>query len=132
MNTQIRLSASDRGVTLLELSVVILVLITLISVLFLGAQAYKEGADRSNCVMNIRNVQVAVRCYQNIYHLDPGDEINQAVLIGDKSGFLKSMPNCPGDGDYTLTTEIPDTGQLALDCSIEGGLEHTPKEHSSW
>ena len=132
MNTRARLSTSNKGVTLLELSIVILVLITLISVLFLGAQAYKEGADRSHCVLNIRNVQVAVRSYQNIYHLEPGDEINQTVLIGTNSGFLKSMPDCPGNGDYTLSVEIPDTGDLALDCSISGDLEHIPKEHSAW
>ena len=49
------------GMTLLELTVVILVLLSLISILFIGARAWKKGADRAGCILNIRNVQQAVR-----------------------------------------------------------------------
>ena len=49
------------GMTLLELTVVILVLLSLISILFIGARAWKKGSDRSANIMNIRNVQQAVR-----------------------------------------------------------------------
>ena len=49
------------GMTLLELTVVILVLLSLISILFIGARAWKKGSDRAGCIMNIRNVQQAVR-----------------------------------------------------------------------
>lgn len=49
------------GMTLLELTVVILVLLSLLSVLFVGTKAWKVGSDRSVNVMNIRNVQQAVR-----------------------------------------------------------------------
>jgi prepilin-type N-terminal cleavage/methylation domain-containing protein len=44
------------GMTLLELTVVILVLLSLISILFVGARAWKKGSDRSANIMNIRNV----------------------------------------------------------------------------
>ena len=50
-----------KGMTLLELTVVILVLLSLISVLFIGARAWKKGSDRAACILNIRNFQQAVR-----------------------------------------------------------------------
>ena len=52
-------SKRTRGMTLLELTVVILVLLSLISILFIGARAWKKGSDRAGCIMQIRNVQLA-------------------------------------------------------------------------
>ncbi len=126
-------TSKDTGITLLELTVVILVLIGMISVLFIGAKAYKEGADRAQCVVNIRNVQVAVRSYQNLYILNPGDDINSARLVSEDGGFMDTLPSCPAQGEYTLVTEIPDLGDLALDCSVEtDGFEHIPSQHANW
>ena len=38
----------------------------------LGARAWKNGSDRTGCIMTIRNVQVAVRSYQNLYGYEAG------------------------------------------------------------
>jgi prepilin-type N-terminal cleavage/methylation domain-containing protein len=54
------------GMTLLELTVVILVLLSLISILFVGARAWKKGSDRSANLMNLRNTQQAMRGAQNM------------------------------------------------------------------
>jgi len=54
------------GVTLLELSVVIIVLLCITALLMVGAQAWCRGADRASCVINIRNIQISVRSYQNL------------------------------------------------------------------
>ena len=54
------------GMTLIEITVVILVLLTLIAVLFIGANIYKKGADRAACILNIRNIHQAVRADQNL------------------------------------------------------------------
>ena len=43
------------GMTLLELTVVILVLLSLISILFIGARAWKKGSDRAASILTIRN-----------------------------------------------------------------------------
>ena len=61
-----------RGMTLLELTVVIIVLLALISVMFVGARAWKRGSDRAGCVLTLRNVQVAARSYQNLYGYNYG------------------------------------------------------------
>ncbi|MBC7981098.1 MAG: prepilin-type N-terminal cleavage/methylation domain-containing protein, partial [Armatimonadetes bacterium] len=41
------MKAAKSGMTLLELTVVILVLLSLISILFIGARAWKKGSDRA-------------------------------------------------------------------------------------
>ena len=61
------------GMTLIEITVVILVLLTLIAVLFIGANIYKKGADRAACILNIRNIHQAVRADQNLENRNAGD-----------------------------------------------------------
>jgi type II secretory pathway pseudopilin PulG len=57
---------SKKGMTLLELTVVILVLLALIGILFVGGRAWKKGSDRAASTLQIRNVQQAVRSYANM------------------------------------------------------------------
>ena len=52
--------------TILELTVVILVLLSLISILFVGATAWKKGCDRAANLMNVRNCQQAMRGHENV------------------------------------------------------------------
>ena len=81
---------SKSGMTLLELTVVILVLLSLISILFIGARAWKKGSDRAANILNIRNVQQAVRGHGNMngivqQSLDPviaGGPILPAAIFG--------------------------------------------------
>ena len=61
-----------RGMTLVELTVMVAVLLGMAAVLFVGARAWKLGSDRTGCILNIRNVQMAVRSYQNVYGYLPG------------------------------------------------------------
>ena len=83
LNTQNKRKA---GMTLLELTVVILVLLSLISILFIGARAWKKGSDRSANIMNIRNCQQAMRGEQNMKTLsavtpDPFDSDDLAEFM---------------------------------------------------
>jgi type II secretory pathway pseudopilin PulG len=75
-----RTSKRASGMTLLELTVVILVLLSLISILFVGARAWKKGSDRSANIMNIRNTQQAMRGHENMKGLNPGDAFTQTEL----------------------------------------------------
>ena len=68
------------GMTLLELTVVILVLLSLISILFVGARAWKKGSDRSANIMNIRNCQQAMRGEENMKTLAKGAAFTQTQL----------------------------------------------------
>lgn len=126
--------------TLLEISVIILVLFSFISILFIGVGAWKRGADRAACIMNIRQVQLAVRSYANTEGLDEGAHTNElsppvnlpAELIGaDK--FLPRHPLCPGNGIYTLDgNKIPPRGVLYMNCTLALSQDHVPNSFGSW
>lgn len=131
-------SGKVRGMTLLELTVVILVLLSLISVLFIGANAWKKGSDRALCIMNIRNVQTAVRSFSNLYGYNPGESVPglQMRVIGPGQ-FVEKLPSCPASGVYSYGGEagaetIPLIGTLYLKCSLSTSAGHVPTDVSDW
>ena len=130
---------SKSGMTLLELTVVILVLLSLISILFIGARAWKKGSDRAGCILNIRNVQQAASGYKNMHPALTSATIGAASanIIG-ATGLLKD-PVCPGAGLYTIDlTKIYATGtaggaSVAASCSLAPTEEHVPEgDLSQW
>ena len=121
-----------KGLTLIELTVVILVLLALISVLFIGGRAWKRGSDRAGCIMNIRNAQQAVRSYQNLRGLNDGATYDFAVDVVGPGNFIETYPNCPGYGSYTPSPTIPNLGTLAITCSLAGSQDHVPDDYSGW
>ena len=130
-------SGTQRGMTLLELTVVILVLLSLISILFVGAQAWKRGSDRTLCIMNIQNVQKGVRSYSNLYGYGPGQSVAglQLRVVGTGE-FVEKPPVCPSGGIYTYGAAfgidtIPPVGQLYLSCSLSSS-GHIPANHGDW
>ena len=124
------------AMTLLELTVVILVLLSLIAILFVGAQAWKKGTDRAGCILNIRNVQQAVRGHQNLFNLAEGAALPRATIYSATadSAYLKT-PVCPGGGTYDeAVVTVPAVGTLYLPCSkasIANG-NHAPATYSEW
>ena len=131
------------GMTLLELTVVILVLLSLISILFIGARAWKKGSDRAASILQIRNVQQAVRSYANMNGVNPNTTV--ATLETDVFGpgkFIENNPTAnphPAGGTYVFTiaapTLVPDIGDLYME--TPGGDEPTefnPKagSHDDW
>lgn len=132
-----RRNRAPRGMTLLELTVVILVLLSLISILFIGAQAWKKGSDRTLCIMNIQNVQKGVRSYSNLYGFNPGQNVaGLQVRIVGLGKFVEKTPACPSSGDYTYggtfgVDTIPPVGQLYLGCSLSTS-GHIPSNFGDW
>jgi len=120
-----------KGMTLLELTVVILVLLSLISILFIGARAWKKGSDKAGCIMNIRNVQQAVRSYQNMNAQNVGDSLATTDIIGT-GNFVETTPTCPGAGTYSFGSEIPDVGTLYMTCSLASSESHEPASIAGW
>ena len=129
--------ASMAGMTLLELTVVILVLLSLISILFIGANAWKKGSDQTLCIMNIRNVQNGLRSFSNLYGHSPGQSVaglkSRVVGLGK---FVESTPSCPSTGAYTYgltygADTIPPIGELYLQCSLSA-TGHIPANFGEW
>ena len=127
-----------QGMTLLELTVVILVLTSLVGLLFFGTRAWKRGSDRAICIIQIQSVQKGVRSYSNLYDLAPGDSVPELKkeIIG-RGKFMEATPSCPANGIYTYgrasgIDKIPLIGQLYLECALSGLEAHTPLSHADW
>lgn len=121
-----------KGMTLLELTVVILVLLSLIGVLFTGSRAWIRGSNKANCIINIRKVQVAVRSHQNLTGLPEGAILDVAGALTGPGKFIESTPVCPSSGTYSYATTIPVVGVLAMTCSEAVLLEHAPEAYIGW
>ncbi len=126
------------GMTLLEMTVVILVLLTLISVLFISAQAWKRGSDRALCIIHIQNVQKGIRGYSNLYGFYPGSSAPnlQSHIIG-LGRFVETTPICPGGGTYSFgqtygVDTVPPIGTLYMECDLSATEEHVPDSYSDW
>ncbi|MGJ8633410.1 MAG: hypothetical protein ACSHX7_05775 [Luteolibacter sp.] len=139
---------SKRGISLLELTVVILVLLSLVSILFLGTKAWRKGSDRATCIMKIRNMQVATRSYQNIYGYTPGGNpyasdgtqniakhlLSKGYISQEYFDNSQGTSTCPGGGTYN--TPFPDffpvAGTLYMVCSLASTSEHEPSSSTDW
>jgi type II secretory pathway pseudopilin PulG len=123
------------GMTLLELTVVILVLLSLISILFIGARAWKKGSDRAGCIMNIRNVQQAVRSHANMQGLNIGDTFVESEVIG-AGKFVEKTPTCPSGDPLAVYAfgggVVPDVGVLYMTCGIAATESHVPTSYTDW
>lgn len=137
-----------RGLTLLELTVVVTLLLLLASLLYVGARAWKRGGDRAICVMTLRNIQVATRSYQNIYGYNYGSRPSTENGTQDiaehllSKGYIETKlyrqtrgtDPCPAGGTYTcpMPDVFPDEGQLYMDCTLASSDQHAPDRHTDW
>ncbi|QTN33779.1 hypothetical protein HZ994_16150 [Akkermansiaceae bacterium] len=141
-NTQ-NMKASKSGMTLLELTVVILVLLSLISILFIGARAWKRGSDRAASILTIRNSQQAVRSFSNMNGYNPGQSPTGGVaaLVFGPGLFIENNPTTPAPGqsahpaggnnayDYGAggADQIPNIGVLYIVATGDDALDMNPK-----
>lgn len=122
------------AMTLLELTVVIVIMLSLIGILAIGAKTWKNGSDRSVCILNLQAVQKGVRSFSNLYGYTPGASVSglEAQIIGT-GRFVESMPLCPSEGTYASGGDvIPEMGSLYFNCSLASSGEHTPHVTEDW
>ena len=134
--------------TLLELTIVIMVLLGLISITAIGARAWRRGGDRACCVLTLRNVQIAARSYQNLYGYNYGgrpyaengsQDIAQHMF---EKGYIEKnlydlasgAEQCPAGGTYSCPNPdiFPAPGDLYMTCSLALSLAHEPAAHADW
>lgn len=132
-----RIEQRRRGMTLIEMTVAIIVLLAFLTMTFIGVRAWKRGSDRAACLMNIRHVQQALRGHANMNGLVAGDPLvppdePERTVIGPNT-FIPSMPRCPGRGMYRFSGPlVPPIGELFMTCSLGDDDGHRPEEFGSW
>jgi len=119
------------GLTLIEVTLVVAVLLGLITIVFIGATSYKEGSNRSMCILHISQVQKAVRAYQNMYQKNFGDACVQSTLAGT-GRLIETAPICPSGGTYTWRGTIPPLDTAYLTCSYASSHDHAPANTLGW
>jgi prepilin-type N-terminal cleavage/methylation domain-containing protein len=117
--------ARQRGTTLIELSVVIAVILLLVGVLFIGVQAWRDGANKSACLVNMSSIQKAVRGYQNVNLKNVGETVTGVNLTD--AGYFGAIPTCPvGAAAYNLLGTVPDLGTPYATCTSSVATAHNP------
>ena len=128
------------GMTLVELAIVLALGLFLVGMTFIGVRAWKNGADRASCVMNIYKMQQAVRNFAASRNYSPGQDLTGRVsadglfgeLVGDEK-YVFENPVCPQDGIYANGGNvIPRVGELYLTCSLASERTHVPESYSTW
>lgn len=111
---------NNRGMTLIEISLVIALILGLIAVVFLGLGNYRKGADKAKCKMQLAAVQKAVRSAANMQNLNIGATLATTDVFG--AGLLmETEPVCPsGTGVYTWTGTVPPVGTPYGNCDFTG------------
>lgn len=102
----------------------------IIPTLFIGARAWKKGSDRASCILTQRNIQQAVRSYQNAHRLAPNTPLDMAAVSSELQMELNMT--CPTGQALEISKTIPPTGELVAKCPHADDLEHAPKDHSGW
>jgi type II secretory pathway pseudopilin PulG len=99
--------SSRKGFTLIEITLVLGLTLGLAAALIFGLSAFQKGSDRAKCLMNISNVQKAVRSWANLNEIAPGTTVAANLFPGGAGGapygrlwgtpqsFLGSRPMCP-------------------------------------
>ena len=122
--------ARQRGTTLIELSVVIAVILLLVGVLFIGVQAWRDGANRAACLVNLSSIQKAVRGYSNMNNLNVGDTLASTALttVTNGAAMFTTLPQCPvGPTASNYGGTVPPTGTAYATCATTtNGGPHVP------
>src|SRR5688500_4671011 len=119
-----RLSAS--GMTLIEISLVIALLLGLIAVVFLGIGSYRKGSDKAKCKMQLAAAQKAVRAQANFLNLNIGDPFVSTTDAFGSGKALENEPVCPTGTTYTWGAVIPPVGSSYGTCAYDDldGTDH--------
>lgn len=107
-----RLSADSRGLTLIEIIIVVLILAILASIAVSAALGARDRSAAKVCQSHLRHLQQAKEQWALENRKSPEDVPEMTDLV---SKYLKYEPECPAAGDYTLGAVNTDPR-----CSIGG------------
>lgn len=113
-------------------ALLLLILFIFVTLFLLTTRGSPRGTDRACCIMNQRNVQLAVRKHQERKKLKPYDPIDWKEIFGVDLSMEKE-PVCPKHGKYTFKANVPVVGELAVECSLSAHPDnHVPGDHHDW
>jgi len=86
-----------------------------------------ERSNTAQCIINIRNMQAAVRVYQSENGLQPGSPLSIDELINKE--IISNYPSCPDGQSYLCDNVIPKEDYPYLRCL---NPKHNEFDHKNW
>ncbi|MFA5239402.1 MAG: prepilin-type N-terminal cleavage/methylation domain-containing protein [Phycisphaerae bacterium] len=107
-----RLLNNRKGLTLIELLIVVIILGALAAIAIPRISTSSATAKEKACLTNIATMNTQLE----LYYADNESYPALADLVADANYFPDGEPNCPSGGTYTLT------GDSRVSCSTHGTL----------
>lgn len=109
----------NKGLTLIELTVVIVVLLGLISVLFISARAWIEGSNKAKCIVNLSSIQKAAVSYANLNQVPPSTYSSGITFANlTDNNMVPASIACPTSGTaYSLAPVDNDQDSVWVQCA---------------
>ncbi|MEJ2634963.1 MAG: prepilin-type N-terminal cleavage/methylation domain-containing protein [Calditrichia bacterium] len=121
-----KLASNQKGFTMIELIVVIIILGVLAAIAVPKYFSMSSQAEEAACRANMKAIEAAYVMDYSQQILNAGSYTAPGAIPAD---FFTSghVPVCPSDGEYTVTTSTED-GDFAVQvsCSVHGNPDGTP------
>lgn len=99
----LRMFRNEKGFTLIELMVVVLIIGILIAIAIPLYNVATARAETRTCQANLRTIEGAINTYRASTDAYPGDIATMVT-----AGYLKRTPECPtADAGYSFTAGSP-------------------------
>lgn len=94
---------TNRGFTLVEIMIVVVIIGILVSVAVPQFYKARESARKSRCLGNLKILDNAKEQWAMDHKKKNGDPCDFNDLIG-QTLYIKAMPECPSGGTYTVNS----------------------------
>ena len=132
------MSMTDEGASHLKRNIEILLLVILAAAITgFAFFTWRRGSDRAACILNIRNVQQAVRAHVNVRGLTTpatagsGAALASTEIVGTGK-YLNTVSNpVAGTLTYAYLEKVPAIGELYLTVTGDTDNEYSPTAGST-
>ncbi len=105
--------SSERGFTLIELMMVVLIIGILVTIAVPVFQQMSDAARRRTCQANLRVLDGAIQNYAAEHDGAYPAQLNDLV----NPSYVRTLPSCPSGGNYALAGT---GGAMQVTCDLPG------------